>query len=133
MGAIIEPYCPNGHHDGLRHNSHYKAILCGLVTCNCTKNFLTSTEDKPMNAIKKARKFIEKDPASPAAQTLSSLVLALGSKRVFPIADIYELDLDRFNLAMEILQEWRLDRYYAGKAKLFDISMQTADLQQPQQ
>jgi len=86
-----------------------------------------------MNAIKKARKFIEKDPASPAAQTLSSLVLALGSKRVFPIADIYELDLDRFNLAMEILQEWRLDRYYAGKAKLFDISMQTADLQQPQQ
>jgi hypothetical protein len=27
------------------------------------------------------------------------------------IWDIYELDLDRFNLAMEILQEWRLDRY----------------------
>jgi len=56
-----------------------------------------------------------------------------GQKMDFPIADIYELDLDRFNLAMEILQEWRLDRYYAGKAKLFDISMQTAELRQPQQ
>jgi len=86
-----------------------------------------------MNALKKARKFIEKDPANPAAQTLSSLVLALGAKRDFPIADIYELDLDHFNLAMEILQEWRLDRYYAGKAKLFNISMQTAELRQPQQ
>ena len=85
-----------------------------------------------MNALKKARKFIEKDPANPAAQTLSSLVLALGAKRDFPIADIYELDLDRFDLAMEILQEWRLDRYFAGKAKLFDISMQTAELRQPQ-
>jgi hypothetical protein len=40
--------------------------------------------------------------------------------------------LDRFNLAMEILQQSRLDRYCAGKAKLFDISMQTAKLQQPQ-
>lgn len=85
-----------------------------------------------MNAIKKARKFIEKNPANPDAQTLSSLVLALGAKKNFPIADIYELDFDRFNLAMEILQEWRLDRYYAGKAKLFDISMQTAELRQPQ-
>ena len=84
-----------------------------------------------MNAIKKARKFIEKDPANPAAQTLSSLVLALGFKRDFPISDIYELDLDRFNLAMEI-QEWRLDRYYAGKARLFDIFMQTTELREPQ-
>jgi len=86
-----------------------------------------------MHAIKEARKFIAKDPANPSAQTLARLVLALESEAAFPIADIYELDLDRFNLAIEILHEWRLDRYYAGKAKLFDISMQTAELRHPRQ
>jgi len=81
-----------------------------------------------MNAIKDARKFIEENPAHPSAQTLSRLVLALESEVDFPITDIYALDLDRFNLALEILREWRLDRYYAGKAKLFDLSRQVADL-----
>ena len=81
-----------------------------------------------MRAIKEARKFIEKDPENPSAQTLSRLVLALESDSQFQISDIYKLDFDRFNLALEILAEWRLDRYYAGKARLFDISLQTAAL-----
>jgi len=25
---------------------------------------------------------------------------------------------------MEVLQEWRLERYYMGKAKLFDVAQQ---------
>lgn len=81
-----------------------------------------------MNAIKEARKFIEKNPAHSSARTLSRLVLALESEVDFPITELYALDLDRFNPALEILREWRLDRYYAGKAKLFDISLQVADL-----
>lgn len=71
-----------------------------------------------MNAIKDARKLIEKDLAQPFAQTLSRLVLALESEETFPITDIYALDLDRFNLALEILRQWRLERYYAGKTPL---------------
>lgn len=82
-----------------------------------------------MRAINKARKFIEQDPANPSAQTLARLVLALESEADFPISDIYKLDFDRFNLALKILDEWRLDRYYAGKGRLFDISLQTAELQ----
>lgn len=85
-----------------------------------------------MNAIKDARKFIEKNPSHPSARTLSRLVLALESEVDFPITDLYALDMDRFNLALEILREWRLDRYYAGKARLFDISLQIADLASPQ-
>ena len=85
-----------------------------------------------MRAINRARKFIEQDPANPSAQTLARLVLALESEVDFPISDLYRLDFDRFNLALKILDEWRLDRYYAGKARLFDISLQTAELQRQQ-
>lgn len=82
-----------------------------------------------MHAIKEARKFIERDPANESAQILSRLVLALEAEADFPISDIYRLDFDRFTLALKILEDWRLDRYYAGKARLFDISLQTAGLQ----
>ncbi len=78
-----------------------------------------------MRAIKEARKFIEQEPDNPSAQTLSRLVLALESEADFPISDIYKLDFERFALALKILDEWRLDRYYAGKARLFDVSLQT--------
>ena len=86
-----------------------------------------------MRAIKEARKFIEKDPENPSAQTLSRLVLALESDSQFQISDIYKLDFDRFNLALEILAEWRLDRYYAGKARLFDVSLQTVAINRANQ
>jgi hypothetical protein len=67
-------------------------------------------------------------PAHPLVRTLAQLVLALELEVDFPVTERYALDLDRFNLGLEILREWRLDRYYAGKAKLFDISVQMADL-----
>jgi hypothetical protein len=82
-----------------------------------------------MHAIKRARKFIEQDPTSPFAKTLAKLVLTLESEGDFPVTDLYLLDYDRFNLALQILREWRIDRYYAGKARLFDVSLQTAELQ----
>lgn len=81
-----------------------------------------------MHAIKKARKFIERNPMDSSAKILSRLVLALESEGEFLIEDIYQLDLDRFNLALEILREWRIDRYFAGKAKLFDTAMQVSQI-----
>jgi hypothetical protein len=32
---------------------------------------------------------------------------------------------------MDILQEWRLDRYYMGKAKTFDTAQQALSLTKP--
>jgi len=81
-----------------------------------------------MRSIKVARKFIEQNPDIPSAQLLAKLVLALENETNFPISDIYDLDLERFNLALKVLHEWRLDRYYAGKGRLFDISLQMDDL-----
>ncbi len=81
-----------------------------------------------MNAIKSARKFIVANPTSESARTLAQLVLALESETKFEIADLYKLELETFDIAIDILKEWRIDRYYAGKAKLFDLSMQVASL-----
>jgi hypothetical protein len=81
-----------------------------------------------MNAIKKARKLIESAPHSEAATTLSQLVRALESDQNFAIAELYQLNYADFNLAIDILKDWRLDRYYMGKAKLHDLSVQVAQI-----
>jgi hypothetical protein len=89
---------------------------------------LTTFKETVMNAIKSARKLIAADPDSKAARALSSLVLALESQAVFDLSSLYTLDYPVFELAMDILKEWRIDRYYAGKAKLFDLSHQVTQL-----
>ena len=81
-----------------------------------------------MHAIKVSRKFIEQQPDSDSAKTLSRLVLALEAEADFPISDIYKLDFESFQLALKILDEWRLDRYASGKVRLFDLSLQMAKL-----
>ena len=81
-----------------------------------------------MNAIKSARKFIVANPASESARTLAQLVLALEAESQFQIAELYKLELETFEIAIDILKEWRIDRYYAGKAKLFDLSVQVSNL-----
>ncbi|SEF32499.1 hypothetical protein ABL840_18885 [Variovorax sp. NFACC27] len=77
-----------------------------------------------MNAIKEARRIITADPSSEKSRTLARLVLALESESDFPLASLYALKLGTFSLAMDILTEWRLDRYYAQKGKLLDVSDQ---------
>lgn len=84
-----------------------------------------------MRALKKARKLIEKSPTSPAAVTLSSLVVALESETPFALAELYTLDYDDFQLALELLSEWRLDRYYTSKLRLLDLSVQVDEMRKP--
>lgn len=81
-----------------------------------------------MRAVKKARQFIAKDPQVESAKLLARLVLALESESQFSVADLYRLDYDSFKLALSLLDEWRLDRYYAGKGRLFDLSLQVESL-----
>lgn len=81
-----------------------------------------------MLAIKKARKLIEAKPTDEASVALADLVLALETEQSYPLHRLYDLDYKRFELAMEILAEWRLDRYYASKIKLIDASNQAREM-----
>jgi flagellar biosynthesis/type III secretory pathway protein FliH len=83
-----------------------------------------------MNAIKVARRFIESNPEDESAQILARLVLALESEKSFELVTLYQLNYKSFQLAMDILKEWRLDRYYASKSKLFDLSLQVSELKE---
>jgi len=38
----------------------------------------------------------------------------------FPIKDFYQLTIEEFELAIDLLKDWRIDRFYIGKAKAFD-------------
>lgn len=74
-----------------------------------------------MLAIKKARKLIEANPSSEASKTLAALVVALETEASFPLNSIYTLGDKPFQLALDILAEWRLDRHYAKKMRLMDV------------
>jgi hypothetical protein len=82
-----------------------------------------------MLAIKKARKLIETDPTDPAAQIIAKLVIALESASNISVEQLYQLDDKRFELALEILDEWRLDRHYASKLRLLDSSAQAQEIE----
>ena len=75
-----------------------------------------------MRAIKQAKKLIEKNPNSVVGQTFSKLILSLESDIEFSVKDLYSLDTSEFDLAIEVLKDWRIDRFYIGKAKAFDMA-----------
>ncbi|MBT9463058.1 hypothetical protein [Hydrogenophaga sp.] len=81
-----------------------------------------------MLAVKKVRKLIQTNPESPSAKVLSALVIALESNQAFPLNQLYTLNYSQFELALEILSEWRLDRYYSSKGRLLDLSVHAAEL-----
>jgi hypothetical protein len=74
-----------------------------------------------LNAIKEIRKYLQKDPASESAQILGRLTTALAEEKEFSLADLYRLNYEAFQLALDLLKDWRLDRYYAARIKLFDV------------
>jgi len=75
-----------------------------------------------MRAIKQAKKLIEQNPNSAVGQTFSKLILSLESDIEFSVKDLYSLDTAEFDLAIEVLKDWRIDRFYIGKAKAFDTA-----------
>lgn len=74
-----------------------------------------------MNAIKEIRRYLEQNPKSDNARLLATLAAALAEEKEFPLARLYELDRESFELALELLKDWRVDRFYAARIRLFDV------------
>lgn len=74
-----------------------------------------------MNAIKQVRKYLLKHPKSPSSAVLRKLTEAVAEESAFPLGDLYAIDAEAFDLALDLLRDWRLDRYYAARIKLFDV------------
>ena len=71
-----------------------------------------------MRIIQQARSLIASDPQCQEAKVLSSLIEAFESGDAFRIRDLYTLDEDHFEMALIILNDWRLDRFYSRKTKM---------------
>jgi 2-methylcitrate dehydratase PrpD len=81
-----------------------------------------------MIAIKEARHLIAFNPYTEWSKTLADLVVALERDKPFELDRLYAMDLETFELATRIIEEWRLDRYYANKSKLVDLSLEAQKL-----
>ncbi len=69
-----------------------------------------------MNALEQAREFIARDAAHPHALAMTTLIEALQAEGPFDLGALYQLDIECFELALRMLRDWRLQRYYLGPA-----------------
>jgi len=76
-----------------------------------------------MNAIKKVRNFVLANPKSKAAAIFTQLAVELERSAPFRVSDLYQLDYDQFELALDLIRDWRLDRYYTSKVILLDFAL----------
>ncbi len=74
-----------------------------------------------MNAIKRVRRYIEAQPDTPAARALSELARALADEREYPLSSLYEIELEAFELGMDLMRDWRLDRFYSQRLRLLEV------------
>lgn len=84
-----------------------------------------------MRAINKANIIIERDASNTTAQIFAALIISLQNESDFSLKDLYSLESKDFDLAMDILDEWRLDRYYLGKTKTFGALTPTTQQSHP--
>ncbi len=60
--------------------------------------------------------YVSRHGAATDAGILRELLAALREDSAFDLQRLYELNLSNFDLAVELLSEWRLQRYYRGHA-----------------
>jgi hypothetical protein len=76
------------------------------------------------NAIREIAKFIKRNPEREEAALLWELCKALESESPFELHRLFALKLKTFEMAMDLLDEWRIDRLIAERRiqKYLDLS-----------
>jgi hypothetical protein len=80
-----------------------------------------------MSAFKEARKVIEKHPDSKNANVLAYLIVALEMGHEFLLSELYKMDDDALKLALRVIYEWRNDRFFRSKVRLYDFAWQVKE------
>jgi hypothetical protein len=69
-----------------------------------------------MDAIDQAQEYITQHPTETDAEILRRLLLSLSRAEAFDVQLLYGMNLADFDLALEVLKGWRLQRYYRSVA-----------------
>jgi phosphopentomutase len=64
-------------------------------------------------AFQRLEQYIRSEATPLASRELSRFVQALKHETEFPLSSLYEIDFVAFELAVDALRDWRIDRYYA--------------------
>jgi len=80
---------------------------------------LTEAGNATVKAIHDIRRYLSDHSDSPSAQVLSRLPATLSKEESLALSELYALDWDSFELAIDLLRDWRIDRYYADRTNLF--------------
>jgi hypothetical protein len=73
-----------------------------------------------MLAIQRLEKYMQTRATPASARELGRLIEALKEEKEFPLSSLYRIDYDAFELAVDVLRDWRVDRYYAKEMRLLD-------------
>ncbi len=73
-----------------------------------------------MNAAKKIRHLIENAENPEQVKVLKELVIALQLEKPFDMRTLYDIDIRYFDVALELLREWRFDHYISARGKLIE-------------
>lgn len=71
-----------------------------------------------VKAIKDIRRYLNDHPDTPSASVLERLPETVSKEDTLALRDLYALDWESFELALELLRDWRIDRYYADRIDL---------------
>lgn len=64
-----------------------------------------------MIALERISTYVDSHPNTESARVLADLIRRLASGGAFRLADLYDLPYEEFDLALKVLQQWRLGRY----------------------
>jgi hypothetical protein len=80
----------------------------------------TVTFEAFMFAIQKLEQYLNTSASPAAARELTRLMQALRQEQEFPLSNLYEIDFEAFELAVDVLRDWRIDRYYARDTPIIE-------------
>lgn len=80
-----------------------------------------------VKAIHDIRRYLSDHSDSASAKVLSRLPGTLSREESLLLSDLYALDWESFELAIDLLRDWRIDRYYADRTDLFTAPSKMAE------
>lgn len=107
---------------GMSYNGNTSLILCSANPPYHHDRFDTHQE-RDMNAAKKIRKLIESGAAEGDVAVLVDLARSLETGVPFQLSQLNALDMRNFDLAMELIADWRFDHHIPARRKLTDVIM----------
>jgi hypothetical protein len=94
--------------------------LPAAIVCALAAPFVAFIAEVLMFAINKLEQYIRSNATPAVSLELRRLLEALKEEKEFPLSSLYEIDYEAFELAVEAMRDWRIDRYYAGAAAIVD-------------